>query len=178
MKHIQPFKIFEGLLKPRDINSRKERHKKQLALKYPKPNLVPFDNEKAEYFAKHLTRRLNTEVFNKVPFIKLSFIKAVMDDSEYYLLMDIMIKHYDTKPNAKKHTNYFITAITININQTNHNTYNVIIKKSLGDEHYEDPEQYLSHQAQASHKECDEQDLFDIITDYVKTEIDNEIEQS
>lgn len=39
---VQPFKVFEGLLKPRDIHSRKEKYNRELEKKFPS-NILPTD---------------------------------------------------------------------------------------------------------------------------------------
>ena len=99
MKHIQPFNIFEGLLKPRNIKSREQDFIKHVARKYP--NNIPFTKESAHELIRFLSNGLKPygihfyNMESGLPFINSPFIPYRLNDYNIEVYAAFNTKHDD-----------------------------------------------------------------------------------
>lgn len=113
---IQPFKVFEGLLKPRNIDGRKEKYKEEIAKKYP-DKIMP-SNQKI----KDLERKLSS-----IPLPSPFFMVARKDFIEgikVFYTIGIMKKY----PGAKYSEGGIMGTLEVAFNKNN--TFDFILHTS------------------------------------------------
>ena len=111
MNHIQPFYIFEGLLKPRDISGRKEQHKANVI--HTHPDQLPFTNKHVNDIVRSIAPYLHINL------AKRDTISQTIYDDDY--LLELTLIYQMTK--ARQST----ILMLIQLEYTNRHTYDLSI---------------------------------------------------